>query len=159
MHRVRARCELSMPGPSSMTAVRAGDHVRIHYTARFADGSVFASSRETGPLDFVAGGTQVIQGVSVAVVGMAIGDAKVVDVPPELAFGAHDADLEQRVPLAELHQNVEVGDQLDVRSGERELRVWVREITAEHAVFDGNHPLAGHHLIYEIELVSFVSQG
>ncbi len=50
--------------------MRAGDHGRIHYTARFADGSVFASSRETGPLDFVAGGTQVIQGVSFAVVGM-----------------------------------------------------------------------------------------
>src|SRR5262245_18406240 len=115
-----------------MTAVRAGDHVRIHYTARMADGSVFASWKDTAPLDFVAGGTQLIQGVSFAVVGMQVGEAKVVDVPPELAFGDHDEDIPQRVPLTELHQNVQVGDQLDVRSGERELRVWVREITDDH---------------------------
>ena len=40
-----------------MSGVRKGDQVRIHYTARFVDGSVFASSKESGPLDFVAGGT------------------------------------------------------------------------------------------------------
>jgi len=142
-----------------MTVVQAGDPVSIHYTARFADGSIFASSKETGPLEFVAGGTQVIEGVSRAVLGMQVGDRKVVDCPPELAFGSHDDQLEQRVALRELRQTVQVGDQLDVRAGDSALRVWVREITAEHAVFDGNHPLAGHHLIYEIELVSFVSQG
>ena len=38
-----------------MTVVRSGDQVCIHYTARFADGSIFASSKETGPLEFVAG--------------------------------------------------------------------------------------------------------
>lgn len=141
-----------------MKAVQKGDQVRIHYTARFADGSVFASSRESGPLDFVAGGVQVIEGVSNAVVGMAVGDHKVVEVPPELAFGTHDDELEQRVALAELSEPVQVGDQLDVRSGERTLRVWVREVVDGQVVFDGNHPLAGQHLIYEIELVSFMTR-
>lgn len=142
-----------------MTVVAAGDQVRIHYTARFADGTVFASSKETGLLEFVAGGTQVVEGVSQAVIGMRPGEHKIVDVPPELGFGARDVDLEQRVALADLSESVQVGEQLDVRSGERTLRVWVREITDEHAVFDGNHPLAGHHLIYEIAVVSFVPQG
>ncbi|MBI5362362.1 MAG: peptidylprolyl isomerase [Planctomycetes bacterium] len=141
-----------------MKAVQQGDQVRIHYTARFADGSVFASSRESGPLDFVAGGTQVIEGVSLAVVGMAVGEHKVVEVPPELAFGAHDDELEQRVALAELSEPVQVGDQLDVRSGERTLRVWVREVVDGQVVFDGNHPLAGQHLIYEIELVALLTR-
>lgn len=142
---------------TAMNSVRAGDQVRIHYTARFADGSVFASSKETGPLDFVAGGTQVIEGVSLAVIGMEVGGTKVVDVPPELAFGPHDDELEQRVALTELPQTVQVGDQLDVQSGDRTLRVWVREVVDGKAVFDGNHPLAGQHLIYEIELISFVA--
>lgn len=140
-----------------MKAVQSGDRVRIHYTARFADGSVFASSRESGPLDFVAGGSEVIEGVSLAVLGMQVGHTKVVDVPPERGFGLRDDELEQRVALAELPEPVQVGDQLDVRSGERTLRVWVREVVAGEAVFDGNHPLAGQHLIYEIELVSFVT--
>jgi peptidylprolyl isomerase len=142
-----------------MSAVAVGDQVRIHYTARFADGTIFASSKDTGPLEFVAGGTQVVEGVSQAVIGMRQGESKVVDVPPELGFGARDAELEQRVALADLSESVQVGDQLDVHSGERTLRVWVREITDEHAIFDGNHPLAGHHLIYEIAMVSFVPQG
>ncbi len=142
-----------------MNSVQAGDRVRIHYTARFADGSVFASSRESGPLDFVAGGREVIEGVSLAVVGMSVGHSKVVEIPPELGFGPRDDELEQRVALAELPEPVQVGDQLDVRSGERTLRVWVREVVDGEAVFDGNHPLAGQHLIYEIELVSFVARG
>ena len=141
-----------------MSGVRKGDQVRIHYTARFVDGSVFASSKESGPLDFVAGGTQVIEGVSFAVLGMQPGESKVVDVPPERAFGPHDDELEQRVPLTELAEPVQVGDQLDVRSGDRMLRVWVREVVDGKAVFDGNHPLAGQHLIYEIELVAFHAQ-
>lgn len=146
-------------GRSPMSVVAAGDQVCIHYTARFADGTVFASSNETGPLEFVAGGTQVVEGVSQAVIGMRTGERKIVDVPPELGFGARDAELEQRVALADLSESVRVGEQLDVHSGERTLRVWVREITAEHAVFDGNHPLAGHHLIYEIAMLSFVPRG
>ena len=141
-----------------MSTVRAGDRVSIHYVARFADGSVFASSKESGPLDFVAGGPQVIEGVSQAVLGMKVGETKVVDVPPERAFGQHDDELEQRVPLAQLAETVQVGDQLDVQSGDRSLRVWVREVVDGQAVFDGNHPLAGQHLIYEIELISIASQ-
>lgn len=142
-----------------MTVVASGDQVRIHYAARFADGTVFASSRETGPLEFVAGGAQVVEGVSQAVIGMRVGESKTVGVSPERGFGLRDADLEQRVALSDLSEPVAVGDQLDVRSGERTLRVWVREITGGHAVFDGNHPLAGHHLIYEISLISIVPRG
>lgn len=142
----------------AVSTVRPGDRVRIHYTARFADGSVFATSKESGPLDFVAGGPQVIEGVSTAVLGMHVGETKVVDVPPERAFGLHDDELEQRVPLADLHETVQVGDQLDVQAGEGTLRVWVREVVDGQVVFDGNHPLAGQHLIYEIELVELVPQ-
>jgi peptidylprolyl isomerase len=143
-----------MRGSSAMNAVRSGDLVSIHYTARFADGSVFASSKQDGPLEFVAGGAQVIRGISEAVLGMQVGDAKVVDVPPELGFGAHDDQLEQLVPLVDLAETVQVGDQLDVSSDGRSLRVWVRELRDGNAVFDGNHPLAGQHLIYEIQLVT-----
>lgn len=142
-----------------MTSVSPGDQVRIHYTVRFADGTVFASSKETGPLEFVAGGAQVVEGVSDAVIGMRVGEHKTVGVPPERGFGLRDPELEQRVPLSDLSERVAVGDQLDVRAGERTLRVWVREITDGQAVFDGNHPLAGHHLIYEIALIATVPRG
>ena len=140
-----------------MSAVQAGDHVHIHYTARFADGSVFASSRSEEPLEFTAGGSEVIEGISRAVVGMSVGESKLIRVPPEQAFGAHDNELERRVLLSDLPPDVKVGDQLSAEAGDRVIPVWVREISDENALLDANHPLAGHNLIFEIELVSFHS--
>lgn len=141
-----------------MPQVRSGDHVRLHYTARFVDGTVFASSREGGPLlAFRAGGDEVIAGVSQAVLGMSEGESKLVAITPEQGFGNRDEALARQVPLAELPPSVRVGDQFQARAGEREIPVWVRVIAEDHAILDGNHPLAGHNLIFEIEVVSFHS--
>jgi peptidylprolyl isomerase len=140
-----------------MSPVQSGDHVHIHYTARFADGSVFASSRNDEPLEFTAGGTEVIEGISQAVLGMSAGESKLVRVPPEQAFGLHDSELERRVLISDLPPGVKVGDQLSAEAGDRTIPVWVREISDQNALLDANHPLAGHNLIFEIELVSYHS--
>lgn len=140
-----------------MGRVQSGDRVSVHFTARFADGSEFATSRDGAPLEFTAGGSEVIPGVSRSVVGMESGETKVFTVRPEDAFGARDEMLERRVPERELPQGVKVGDRFDASAGGREITVWVREIQGGQAVLDANHPLAGHTLIFEIELVSFHS--
>ena len=141
-----------------MPQVQTGDQVRLHYTARFVDGTVFASSREGGPLlVFRAGGEEVIAGVSQAVLGMAEGETKLLAIPPEQGFGTRDEALARRVPLADLPPSVRIGDQLNARAGAREIPVWVRAFAEDHAILDGNHPLAGHNLIFEIEVVSFHS--
>jgi peptidylprolyl isomerase len=143
--------------PWAFARVQRGDHVAIRYTARFADGSVFASSRDVPALAFVAGGAEVIAGLSDAVVGMSPGETKLVAIAPEQGFGARDDELERRIPRDELPESARVGDELSARAGDRVIPVWVREIGERHAVIDGNHPLAGHNLIFEIELVSFHS--
>jgi peptidylprolyl isomerase len=137
--------------------VKTGDHVAVHFTARFADGSELATSRSGAPLEFVAGGSEVIAGVSKSVVGMETGETKLVTVRPEDGFGARDAQLERRVPASELPAGVRVGDRFDAEAHGSEIAVWVRDIAPDHAVLDANHPLAGHTLIFEIELVSFRS--
>jgi FKBP-type peptidyl-prolyl cis-trans isomerase SlyD len=50
-----------------------------------------------------------------------------------------------------------VGESFSARAEGREITVWVSAIEGESAVLDGNHPLAGHTLIFEIEIVSFHS--
>lgn len=129
----------------------------VHFSARFADGSEFATSRAGEPLVFTAGGPEVIAGVSRAVVGMESGEAKVVSVRPADGFGDRDALLERRVPIDDLPIGVRVGDRFDASAEGREITVWVRELENESAVLDANHPLAGQTLIFEIELVSFRS--
>ena len=141
--------------PRALAQVRTGDHVHIHYTARLVDGTVCASSRETGPLEFTAGGPDVIEGISKAVIGMGVGESKLVAIAPAQGFGARDEELERRVALDELPQGVRVGDRFNARAGDSTIPVWVREIGEGQAVLDGNHPLAGLNLIFEIELVSF----
>lgn len=140
-----------------MGRVESGDRVVVHFTARYADGSECATSRDGKPLEFTAGGSEVIPGVSRNVIGMEAGETRVFTVRPEEAFGVRDAALERRVPASDLPVGVRVGDRFDASAEGREIPVYVRELQDDQVVLDANHPLAGHTLIFEIELVSFHS--
>jgi peptidylprolyl isomerase len=85
-----------------MARVESGDRVQAHFTARFADGSPFASSRDGRPLEFTAGGDEVIAGLSRAVLGMEAGQQKVFTVRPEDGFGERDEDLLRHIAAADL---------------------------------------------------------
>jgi peptidylprolyl isomerase len=139
---------------TTTVAIRPGDRVRLHYTARFSDGTLLASSVQGDPLDLVAGGDEVIEGLSEAVVGMRAGESKRILVPPEKGFGVRDPALERRVPLTEMPERVRPGDQLSAEGNGWEMPVWVRSIEQGFAVLDGNHPLAGQSLIFEFEVLS-----
>jgi len=138
-----------------MSTANAGDLVRIHYTAMTAGGGVFETSAKRNPLEFIAGGDAVIQGVSDAVIGMQVGESKKVTITPEDGFGLRDPSLEQIVPRTFLPEGLSEGDQTTANFGDEELDVWVQRLDRDDAVVDANHPLAGETLVYEIELVSF----
>jgi peptidylprolyl isomerase len=144
-----------------MNLVCSGDRVLVHYTARLADGSVILTTHgEKGgeqPLEFTAGGADVIRALSAAVLGMSAGQSKLVQVTPEQGFGVRDPELERRVPLAELPPGARVGDRFEASAHGLSLPVWVREIGASNALLDANHPLAGQNLFLEVELVSALS--
>ncbi len=94
-----------------MAQASQGDVVRIHYTGRFEDGRVFDTSTERDPLEFVAGGGQVIPGVSNAVIGMEEGEKKTVTLPPDEGYGQRNPALEQTISREQLPDQVSVGDQ------------------------------------------------
>ena len=74
---------------SSGVAVAAkGDMVKVDYTGKFEDGTVFDSSEGRGPLGFTVGAGQMIIGFDEAVEGMRVGESKTVTLPPEKAYGA-----------------------------------------------------------------------
>jgi peptidylprolyl isomerase len=141
-----------------MTQVRPGDTVQVHYTGRLADGTVFGTSVGGDPIQFAAGGSQLPAGVTQAVLQMQPGEKKTVTLAPEQAFGTRDPSLEGAVTLAQLPEGAQVGDRLTAHDGTREFVVWVREIKSDHAVVDGNHPLAGQTVTFDLELVSILPQ-
>jgi FKBP-type peptidyl-prolyl cis-trans isomerase 2 len=72
-----------------MPTVKNGDSVKVHYTGKLADGTVFDTSEGNEPLAFIIGEGRVIEGFETAVVGMEPGETKTVHIPPEKAYGPH----------------------------------------------------------------------
>jgi len=135
--------------------ITKGNTVEVHYTGKFVDGEVFDSSEGNDPLQFEVGSGQIIPGFENAIMGKQIGEKVTVRVSPEDAYGAVREDLVVEVPADKMPGPVEVGQLLQADGGEGQtVQVIVREVKEDVVIIDGNHPLAGQELIFEIEVVS-----
>lgn len=134
-----------------------GDTVRVHYTGKLPDGETFDSSRERDPLEFTIGEERVIPGFADMVQGLEPGDTEEATLDPEKAYGERDEQRVMEVDREQVPDEVEVGEQLEIQhpDGQR-ARVSVTEIGDETVTLDGNHPLAGRKLTFEIELLDIV---
>lgn len=142
-----------------MAVATQGDTVRIHYTGRLEDGTVFDSSEGRDPLEFVVGTGQVIPGFDRAVDGMALGEEKTVTIPADEAYGPRRNDLLINVGRTEMPSGLspEVGQRLQMSTPDGQtFQVTIAEAGEETVVLDANHPLAGQDLTFEIQLVETV---
>lgn len=136
-----------------MARATAGDTVHIHYTGTLADGTEFDSSRGRDPLSFTLGSGQVVPGFDKAVDGMETGETKTVTIPAAEAYGEHDAENTLVVPMDQLPEGVQVGDQLGLTTPDgHQVPVTVAAIDEAGATIDANHELAGKDLTFEITL-------
>lgn len=135
--------------------IENGNIVNVHYTGKFADGNVFDTSEGREPLQFEIGAGQLIPGFEGAVLGKEVGDKLTAVISAEDGYGLVNEELIVKVPLDKMPGEVEVGQTLEA-SGEngQSLQVTVVEINEDNVVIDGNHPLAGKDLIFDIEIVS-----
>lgn len=140
-----------------MSKVKEGDTVKVHYTGKLKDGSVFDSSEDREPLEFTLGQGQLIPGFEKAVIGMEVGESTTVDIPSEEAYGERRDDLELEVSKSDLPDNIEPeeGMQLQMQQQEdgRAIPVQITAVEDEYVTLDANHPLAGKDLTFNIELV------
>lgn len=140
-----------------MIRAQVGDPVALHYTGKLADGTTFDSSRARHqPVRFELGAGQVIAGLEQAVQGMAVGDRKTVTIAADQAYGPRQAALVFRVNRQQVptRQPLTVGMQLQLPTADGSMiPVMVLELAGEQVVLDGNHPLAGEILTFEIELL------
>ncbi len=142
-----------------MSEAKTGDNVHIHYKGTLDDGTEFDSSAGRDPLEFQLGSGQVIPGFDKAVEGMSIGDKQSVRIEATDAYGERHEQLIQAVPRTALPEdlNPEVGMPLQSRAPDGQVMNFViTEVTDESITVDGNHPLAGFALNFDIELVAIV---
>jgi peptidylprolyl isomerase len=140
-----------------MSQAKTGDEVTVHYTGTLADGTVFDSSRSREPFTFTLGSGRVIAGFEAGVLGLAPGETRRTTMPAEQAYGAYRDDLiftidRNQWPTGQLPA---IGDQAQMRRPDgKTTTVKVKDVTPTGIVVDGNHPLAGQDLTFEIELMS-----
>lgn len=135
--------------------IENGKVVDVHYTGKLNDGSVFDSSEGREPLRFEIGSGQIIPGFESAIIGKNIGDRVTVTISPEEAYGEPREELFVKIPNDKLPGKVEVGQVLEATSEDgRSSQVLVHEVNEDHVVINGNHPLAGKELVFDIEVVS-----
>jgi peptidylprolyl isomerase len=140
-----------------MTQIQSGDKVSVHYIGKLADGSIFDSTVGEDPFVFTLGEDDLIDGFVNAIQTMSVGDKKTVTLGVEEAYGEWHEDMVIEVPRSEMPADLElqVGDELEVEDEEEEpMLVMVSEMTDETVTLDGNPPLAGEALTFELELVA-----
>ncbi|KAA6182994.1 peptidylprolyl isomerase [Thiohalocapsa marina] len=139
-----------------MSEAKSGDTVKVHYTGTLADGTQFDSSRGGTPLEFTLGQGNVIAGFEDAVLGMAEGQQKVITIPCDQAYGERNDQMLQTVPRSAIPEDIElaVGLMLHAQGPAGEVvNFTVAEFDGESVTVDGNHPLAGQDLTFDLELV------
>lgn len=143
-----------------MTEAKNGDTVKVHYTGKLKDGNVFDSSEGGEPLEFTIGEGQVISGFEEAVLGMSPGKSKTVEIPADKAYGERVDDLVVQIDRKEMPPDLdcEAGQKLRVGGSDGPAAVvTVLEVTEAAVTVDGNHPLAGEDLTFDIQLVEIAA--
>ena len=128
--------------------------VGIHYTVKSAEGQVLDQSQEGQPLHFIFGRGMLIKGLENALEGKVVGDKFVTDVAPADAYGERHDGLIQTVPRHLFGDNeVAVGVQFRASTSAGEQSVMIIDVNDNEVTVDGNHPLAGVALNFDVEVV------
>lgn len=139
-----------------MAKAKNGDNVKVEYTGRLTDGTVFDSNVGKQPLDFEIGQGKLIPGFEKGVVGMAVGEEKIVEIPPDQAYGTRDEELVWQVSKEQLPGSIDPEVGMKLRSqltNGQSVDLVVTSVLDESITVDANHALAGEALRFDIKLL------
>jgi len=139
-----------------MAQAKTGDTVKVHYTGKMDDGTVFDTSAEGEPLQFKIGEGQLIVDFEQAVVGMNPGESKTVQIPSDRAYGPHHAEIVLVVDRSYFPNDMEpkVDQRLRMQQQDgQSFAVMVTDVSETKVTLDANHPLAGKDLTFDIQLM------
>jgi FKBP-type peptidyl-prolyl cis-trans isomerase 2 len=133
--------------------VNENSTVKVHYTGRLEDNTVFDSSIDREPLTAELGKGMLIPGFEQGLQGMKSGDKKTITIPAAEAYGPIREDMTQEVERQFVPEGVEAGQQLTANGPQGPIIVTVAEVKENTVILDANHPLAGKDLIFDLEVV------
>ena len=139
-----------------MRKIQSGDNVKVHYTGKLEDGSIFDTSLAEGrePLETTLGQGQLIKGFEAGLIDMTEGEKKTIEIESADAYGEQNPEMINEIPKAQVPEGVKEGEMLQGMGPMGPVNVKVVEVKDETVVLDANHPLAGKKLIFDLEVVS-----
>lgn len=138
-----------------MSTVEARKVVSIHYTLKNDAGDVLDSSSGQDPLIYLHGAGNIVPGLEKQIDGKSVGDKLSAVVPAAEGYGEREGPGPQPVPKSAFGgADVQPGMSLVVEdeSGNH-MPLWVVKVEGEQVFVDGNHPLAGETLHFDVEVV------
>jgi peptidylprolyl isomerase len=142
-----------------MKVAESGSYVKIQFSISLEDGSVVGVPGEKTPLKFKLGDGKLLPALEAGVVGMKEKEIRKIKVLPEQGYGEYNKELVLRVERKNFPHDMKlvVGRtvQYQNRDGER-VNFVVNALDEKTVTIDGNHPLAGLELQYEVELLEVV---
>ena len=142
-----------------MSKAKKGDKVKVNFTGKLVDGTIFGSTENEEPFEFTIGEKNMLPDFEDAVIGMEIGEKKKIILSPEDAYGPHKKELVHIMERSGFPPeiNLEVGKRLRVRTKDgKHIIVTIKDFTEDSIVLDENDPLAGKTLTFNIELVEII---
>lgn len=144
-----------------MLTAKNGDSVKVHYTGKYPDGSIFDTSENREPLEFSLGQGQMIAGFEKAILGMEVGQQKTVNLSPEEAYGPVNPEMVFTMNRQEIPDHIDVQPGLPLQAhtdSGQVVQVMVTQVKGETVTLDANHPLAGKDLVFDIQLVEITPE-
>lgn len=139
-----------------MSVINENSSVKVHYTGKLEDNTVFDSSVDREPLEVKLGEGKLIPGFEKGLYGLSAGEKTTIKIQASDAYGNIVEERIQEVEKQYVPETVFAGQQLTAETPEGPITVVVKEIKEATVVLDGNHPLAGKTLIFDLEVIEVI---
>ncbi|MFT5452605.1 MAG: FKBP-type peptidyl-prolyl cis-trans isomerase SlyD [Enterobacterales bacterium] len=137
-----------------MSIVKINSVVTLNYQLKDEQGKILDSSDESGAMNYIQGTEDILQGIEDAVLGLSVNDKVSVTINPEQAYGEYDPELLSTIPIEafETIENLHQGMQLEEETPDGPVLVTIKEVADKEVIVDANHPMAGHSLLFDLEI-------
>jgi len=133
-----------------------GSEVTLYFTLSLTDGTIADATEKDQPMHFFMGDGTFIEGLELVLYGLKVGDQQCLSIGPRDAFGLSDEESVHEIPRDDFPPEVELDEGLimgfSTPSGE-EIPGTIKKVGKEMVEVDFNHPLAGHEVIFDVEIL------
>ncbi len=136
--------------------ITPGSKVRLHFSLALENGAIVDGTEDGEPMTFTLGDGTMIEGLELALIGLRAGDRQSLSIPPETGFGHPDPDNTRELPLADFPAELQPEPGLIMSFSTPEgdqIPATIMAVEGDRVRVDFNHPLAGHEVIFSVEIL------